>query len=179
MTSFSYFVEEPLSTIGFISDIVGDLGGILALNFLWEKYRNSLPKIKSAVVHPFYSEPNDDQLELHLTFYPGSRPLSISEIKIKGFDISVVSKEVSEKPYPLGLLGTFNPTFCSSRCPVNWEIPSSIEHPEPVYVGLFISQHNLDLKKEVSIPVQLFTNRLCQRKIKHTALKKDKPSIHH
>lgn len=179
MANFSDFTEGALSTIEFIFDFVGNLGGILAFNFLWEKYRNSIPKVKSTVVCPFYSEPKDDRLELHLTFYPGSRPLSILELEIEGFDVSIVSQKVSERPNKFGVLGTMNPTFTSGRCQVNWNIPSSLEHPEPVYVGLFVSQHNLNSKKEVSIPVHLFTKSFFPRKIKHIASKEDKPSIHH
>lgn len=178
MKDFIAIFQAIPSLIGGTLDFIGDLGGILAFSFLWDKYRELIPKVKSKIATPFYPNTGQYHLELHLTFYPGSIPITISSIEVPGFEVSIVSKETSDRQDNLGLLGSFDASYSSGRCSVTWDIPSSADHPGPVYVGLLVSQHNLKFKENVSIPVRLFTNKFIPHKIKHTAVKKKRTSIH-
>lgn len=111
---------------------------------------------------------------LILTFYPGSRPLTIRSIELPDFDISIVTPKPKPDVGDKSLLGSGDLTFSRGALRVDWRIPSAAENPVPLSVALIISRFNLNSMDAISLCVRLRTNSIPWL-IRHDKFHKMKP----
>lgn len=155
-------------------DLFTKLGGFAGLWSAWRIYRDGIPQVRSEVWEQFYNDKKDGRMGLILTFYPGSRPLTIRSIELPDFDISIVTPEPKPDVGDKSLLGSGNLTFSTGTLRVDWRIPAASEDPVPLSVALIISRFNLNSMDAISLRIKLRTNSI-PWVIRHDKFHKMKP----